>query len=300
MKLLKLAGIVLIVCFSSCEVMKIATVNVEYSPKLTFKPGLTTILLIDRFDLSTIKGTQRKKDAIKAGAIGALRYAQNQLAQLPNTKVINIIDSVGLKVNIELIETQAAQYHADYVLALYDFSADIDMAEMNSSTVSYNRSASIKFNLYEANGLFNKKLDGTINEVQADRPSIGLIANLIFTPTVGGNKQAIVLSAEHVTQIALQDYLPYTITNRRPVFNDEVFVPAVTELFAHNYDKADTLLQPLLKNADHVIAGKASYNLAVVYEAEGDIAAAITTVQAGIAKYKNTYLFALLNDLQRE
>jgi len=281
--------------------MKITTVNVEYTPKLTFKPGLTTILLVNQFDMAVIKrGTQRKKDAIKEGAIGSLRYAQNQLRQLPNTKVINITDSVDFKVNADSVKTLAAKYHADYILALTNFYADIDMAEMNSSTVSYNRSARVSFSLYEANGLFSKKLDGNINEAHSDQPNMGLLATLIFTPTVGGNKQAIITVAEHATQIALQDYLPYTITNQRPVFNDDVFVPSVTELFAHNYDKADTLLQPLTKNADPVIAGKASYNLAVVYEAEGDIAAAITTVQAGIAKYKNTYLYALLNDLQRE
>src|ERR1700761_3374437 len=200
MKLLKLAAIVIIICFTGCEVMRTLTVTVDYSPKLVLQPGLTTILLINRFDLSTIKhGTQRRKDAIKSGAIGGILYAQNELRKLPNTRVINIADSVNLNVNTDSIKTLATKYQADYVLALNSFTANIDMSEMNSSTVSYNRTAEINFTLYEANGAYSKKLNGAINESQADQPNMGLIATLILMPTVGGNRQSIVLSAEHAT-----------------------------------------------------------------------------------------------------
>jgi hypothetical protein len=301
MKLLKFVCIILLFCCSSCEVLKYTTVNVEYTPRLTLKPGLTTVLLINQFDLSIIKrGTQRKKDAIKAGAIGSLRYAQNQLRQLPNTKVINIADSVDLKVNTDSVKALTEKYHVDYVLALNNFYADIDMAEMNSATVSYNRSAEVHFSLFDGSGVFNKKLDGTITEAHSDQPNMGLIATLIFMPSVGGNKQSIITAAEHATQIALQDYLPYTITHQRPVFNDPIFEPAVAQIFAHNYDKADTLLQPILKSTNPEISGKAAYNLAVVYEAQGDINAAVGMAQTGWAKFKNPHLEALLSDLQKE
>jgi len=183
----------------------------------------------------------------------------------------------------------ALQYHANYVLVLKSFTADISLADYDNTAMYYNTNASVDFLLYEANGIYYKKLNGTANDPNADQPYINLFAALIIHPTVKGNKTAIKIAAEHATQDALQDYLPYSVTHQRPLYTDDYLQPAVKEISNRNYNEADSLLQPLIKNSNAEIAGKAMYNLAVIYEAEGDIAGATDMAKQSAAKFKDDY-----------
>lgn len=295
-----------ILVLSGCDVMKYVTVSVDYTPKQVFRPDSTKIVLINQFDIRTLKNiTNRKAESIKAGALGSLKYAYKQLTQLPNVKVTYLVDSVYFTTNTDSIKTLAEKYHADYVLALVDFKPNIDMTGSDNDNVYYSSSVNLSFLLYEKNGLFTKTLNGFMNEPKFQQPNVGLIGNLIFQPTVGGNKNSIIATAEKATQNALQDYLPYSIVNQRPLFNDEVFQPAVMQIMAKNYSKADTLLRPFLKSENNTLAGKGAYNLAVVQESEGDIDRAIKTVNISLEKLKGQYPFlqypnSLLEGLMQE
>lgn len=301
MKLLKTACIIVLLFFSACSVPLYVAVPVDYTAKLSFRPDSTTIVLINQFDINQAKVNNKKKlDVLKAGAFAAISYAGFELTQLPHVNVINLVDSVNLTVNTDSIKAVAAKYHAHYVLVLKSFTADIGLSEITEYTTYYNTNVGVNFMLYESNGIYYRKLNGTAEDPQSEQPYFGLFATLLIHPTVKGNKQSIKTSAEHATANALQDYFPYSITHNRPLYNDAIFQPAIKEILARNFEKADSLLQPFLKNKDPQIVSKAAYNLAVVYESEGDIEGAADLAQQSADKYRNEYANVMLAELKEE
>lgn len=301
MKLLRFIFLGLIIILNACDTPKYLSVPIDYNPKLSFKSDTTTILLINRFDFNTLRITNKRKlSVLKSGAFTSVKYAERQLGQLPHIRIIKFVDSVTFKTTTDSIKLLALQYHSDYVLALTGFGSDISLSEVQNSTAYYNSSALVEFTLYESNGIYSKKLRGTISEPQSSNPYPGLIGSLIIHPTVGGNPASVNSSVEHATQSALQDYLPYTINNVRPLYNDDLLQPMVREIIGRHFDKAYLLAGPLLIGSDLKIASKAAYNLAVVYEAQGDIDLAINFAQQSLDKSKNTYAATILEDLKAE
>jgi hypothetical protein len=95
-KVLKFTGLIFILFSGACYIYipKYVTVAVNYNPRLSFRPDTTTILIINRLDLSQTKISAGKKlDVIKAGAFTSIKYAEIQLQQLPHARVINLVDS---------------------------------------------------------------------------------------------------------------------------------------------------------------------------------------------------------------
>ncbi len=301
MKRLLLLGLVITLFFSSCVQFKYLPVPVDYGAKFSFKPDTTTILLINQFDFNKLKiNNKRKLDAIKSGAFTATKYAGNRLTQIPHVRVINLVDSATVSTTADSIKDLAAKYNSDYVLALTNFTADIVLSGTTSSVAYYNSDVLVNFTLFEGNGIYFRKLAGAVNEPQSQGIYLGLFASLVIHPTVGGNKGSINSSAEHATDIAVQDYFPYTLTHNRLLYNDDLLQPAVSEIFAGHYDKAYNLLLPLTQGADAKLASKAAYNLAVVYEAQGDIDIAMNMAQLSLDKNKNRFATMLLADLKAE
>lgn len=299
MKPVKFVLFIFILLLNACSQLKFIAVPIDYDPRVSFKPDSTTILLINQFDVTRAKvGTKRKTEVYKAGVFSAVKYARMQLAGLPRVKIINLVDSSSVKANTDSIKFLAEHYHADYVLALTNFNADISLDGVQSSTAYYTSNVSVNFTLFEGNGIYFKKLQGISNEPQSSGPYLGFFASLLIHPTVGGNKESITITAEHATQIALQDYLPYTITHTRPLYNPEQLQPAVNEILSGHFDKAYNLLKPVLDDKDPKLASKAAYNLAVVYEAQGDFDIAMNMAQLSLDKNKNQYAEGLLADLK--
>lgn len=280
--------------------MKYLTVPVDYNPKLAFKPDTATIVIVNQTDLNARGFTGKKLKSLKAGAFTATKYAGIQLGQLPHVRIINLVDSALFNTNADSIKTLATKYHSDYILALTNFGADIDISAMDNASVYYSSKVAVDFTLYIGENGLSKKLEGISNAPQPQNLYLGFMASLIIRPTVGNSKGSIISSAEQATQIALQDYLPYTETYVRPVYNTKPLQPAVAEIFASHFDKAYNLLEPLTKSADAVLASKAAYNLAVVYEAQGDMDIAIEMAQLSLDKNKNDFAASLLTQLKQE
>jgi len=299
-KLLQFTGLIFILFLGACDIPQYVTVPVNYNPKLPFRPDTTTILIINRFDFSQTKISAGKKlDVIKAGALTSVMYAETQMQQLPHVRVINLVDS-ALNITTDSIKFLASKYHSDYVLSLESYSAYIVLAGVENSTSYYNTNIEVNYTLFEGNGVYYKKLKGTAVDHQSSAPYFGLIASLVIHPTVRGNKSAINMSTQNATFNALQDYLPNSISHQRPLYNDPTFQPAVKEILAGNFDKADSLLTPYLKDISLRVVSKAAYNLSVVYEAEGDINAAINMAHMSYDKFPNDYATNILNDLMTE
>ncbi|MDR3695195.1 hypothetical protein [Mucilaginibacter sp.] len=301
MKILKIGGLVLLAFLSACEPTRFVSVPVEYSARILFRPDSTSILLINQFDLSQqTKFNKRQLSVIKSGIATSVKYAQAQLVQLSNVKVINLVDTTSFVINKDSVNYLALKYHADDVLALQSFGAGIDLSAIDNSTVSYNSNVEVHYKLFANGGVIYKTLDGSVNQALTDLPNMGFFGNLIMTPGIGGNRKSIVSLAEQATKMALQDYLPYTITHNRPLYNDDWLQPAIQQIYAGNFEKADTLLKPFLKDANVKTVSKAAYMLAIVYESEGDVNLAIDLAQQSYDKFNNVYAEAILNDLKTE
>jgi hypothetical protein len=186
------------------------------------------------------------------------------------------------------------------VLALKDFKADIVQNFDVNLNANYNTNVETDFVLYAADGIYYKKLNGKSEDPRSEVVYPGLWAALILRPTIKGSKAYIATSAQSATQQALADYLPDIIKHNRPLFGDPPFQPAIKELMAGDYDKADTLLKPFLADKDQVIVYKAAYNLSVVYEGEGDISLAIDMAKLSLAKRWNQYATNIMADLEQE
>lgn len=301
MKIVKFAGLILVIFLTACGATRFVPVQVEYSARTLFRPDSTSILLINQFDIShQTRYNKRQLSVIKSGIVASVKYAQAQLVQLSGVKVINLVDTTGFVINTDSVNYLALKYHADYVLALQNFGAGIDLSAMDYSSVSYNSNVEVNYKLFANGGVFYKKLDGSVNQALPDLPNLGFFGNLIVTPGIGGNRKSIVSLAEQATQMALQDYLPYTITHSRPLYNDDWLQPAIQQIYAGNFEKADTLLKPFLKDPNVKKVSKAAYMLAIVYESEGDVNLAIDLAQQSYDKFNNVYAEAILNDLKTE
>jgi hypothetical protein len=180
--------------------MKYLTVPVNYNPKLAFKPDTTTILIVNQTDLIARGFTGKKLRSLKAGAFTATKYAGVQLGHLPHVKIINLVDSALFNTNADSIKTLATKYHSDYILALTNFSADIDISAVDNASVYYSSNVAVDFTLYVGENGLSKKLKGVCNAPQPQNLYLGFMASLVIRPTVGNSKGSIISAAEQATQ----------------------------------------------------------------------------------------------------
>jgi len=301
MKFPKLTFLSLILLLTACHTIQYTNVTVSYTPKTYLGKDSTTILLINRVDTNQWNLTnQKKRDVLKTAAISAINYCDSALRMLPGIRVINIVDSLSLKPNTDSIKTLAANYHANLVLSLEKFTADINLDNITDGTSYYSTNVATDFLLYQKDGIYFKNLSETANEANDEVPYVNILTTILVHPTIKGSKSGIKIAARHAAHIALQDYLPASVSNMRPLYTDDFLKLAVKEILSGNFNKADSLLTPLLKDSNPEIAGKSAYNLSVVYESEGDIESAIDMANQSKNTYKNNYAANILQDLINE
>ena len=300
MKLFKPVFAVVFVLITTCVAAQSVDVSVNYAAKYFLKPDTNTVVVINQFNTAQLSGNKKTVAVLKEAVYAAISHAAFQLGALPHTKIVNIVDSVGLTTNADSIKLIAAKYHANYVLALKNFSAKITLAELGSYETTYNSIATTDFMLYEDNGIFYRKLSGKAEDAMEQTVNAGIIASLIFQPTVKGHKNEMKAVAQHAAENALQDFFPFYITHNRPLFDDKFLRPINQEIIAGNFDKADSLLQPFLVDPDAKIASRAAYTLAIIYESENNLEDATDMAEESNSKNKNSYATAMLANLKEE
>ena len=308
MKHICLLGISLVICLSSCDVSKltfVATpkyldVPLEYNARSGFQPDSARVLFINRANLAKPGLNERKLKTIKAGAYSSIKYAAEQLELVHHIKVIGLPDSIKMPVTTDSIKTLAQANHSDYILALTDYWAGVALDAMDNTSAYYSSSVGVNFTLYQGDGTYYKTLSGTAEMPRSTQPNFGLLASLVLQPGLKGSKDSIISASRVAVFYALLDYLPHSTTHRRPLYNDDGLKPAVTEILAGHFDTAYNLSAPFLKSADVKLASRAAYNLAVVYEAQGDIAEAVSMAQFSLDKGQNPFASAILKDLKDE
>ncbi len=288
----------IVVMLTSCSIPQYVNVPVNYGPKLGFRPDTTTIVVINRFNPDTLKISDKRRLAIYvAGAYSAVKAAADQLKFLPGVHTINLVDSVNFVENTDSVKFIAKKYKAHYVLALNNYGIGLyrEREFIDGQVVTYvTTKIKIRLLLYEANGIYSKKLNGIADMPEAEQSYGRILYNLT-------NSRMINEGARNAALEALKDYLPYSISNERPLYADDgPLANSVQEIKRGRLDKAFNILNPLIDGADVKLASKAAYNLAVVYEAQGDIEEALNTVKLSNNKKRNDYAMALLAALMKE
>nr|WP_253952324.1 DUF6340 family protein [Mucilaginibacter sp. SG564] len=284
----KLICILFIIGLTSCNVVQYATVPVDYAPKLVFRTDTARILVVNKLTFDSTRLNKRKIVALKAAAYSAITGAEKELKLLPGVKVSNLIDSVSFSANKDSVKHLAAKYKANYILTLDDFNAGLVLDNVqydgNAQIAYYSTKARVAFTLYESNGIFFKKLKGVATEPQDGR----------FGYSIDG-------AARNAALDALKDYLPYTITNYRPLYNQgDLLATSVKQILAGRFDLAFKILNPIIDGPDLKQASRAAYNLAVVYEAQGDIDEALDLAKLSNQKQQNDYATTLIAALIKE
>ena len=265
-----------------------ATVPVDYAPKLVFRTDTSRILVVNRVTFDSTRMNKRKIMALKAAAYSAITGAEKELKLLPGVKISSIVDSVTFSANKDSVKLLAAKYKANYVLTFDDFNAGLVLDNVqydgNAQIAYYSTKARVTFTLYENNGIFFKKFKGLATEPQDGR----------FGYSIDG-------AARNAALDALKDYLPYTITNYRPLYNQgDLLASSVRQILAGRFDIAFKILNPIIDGPDPKQASRAAYNMAVVYEAQGDIDEALDLAKLSNQKQQNDYATVLIAALIKE
>jgi tetratricopeptide (TPR) repeat protein len=273
---------------TSCNVVQYATVPVDYAPKLVLNHDTALILVVNKIAFDSTRISKRKIVGLKAAAYSAVSSAQKQLKMLPGVKVISLVDSVQFNVSTDSVKHLATAYKANYILTFDEFNAGIALDGVqydgNAQIAYYSAKAKANFTLYESNGIYFKKLKGVADEPEDNR-----------------YLSAINEASRNAALDALKDYLPYTITNYRPLYNQSDALQAgVTQILVGRFDKAFKILNPLIDGPDAKLASRAAYNMAVVYEAQGDIEEALTLAKLSNQKQQNNYATILIAALIKE
>jgi tetratricopeptide (TPR) repeat protein len=222
--------------------------------------------------------------------------------------VINLTDTNHTVIAIDSIHKLIERYHADYILALDYFNAGFDadnfqdhVDESNKNktykTADYNLKVTANYNLYDSSGNVFKHLNGSASDFKATQQIPGTLLAGLFAPGIKSNASNVDLSGIHATDDALRVLFAYTTTKSRALYNNEELGEAVAEIRSNNFSKADSLLKPLIQSQDKRLAAKAAYNLAVVYEAQGNIKAAIAMAQTSLDKNDNNKARILLDEI---
>jgi tetratricopeptide (TPR) repeat protein len=286
---------------AACHVDYIITVPVNYAPKLELGRNETKVVLVNRFTVDSLDiKNKRKRGVLKGGVYSAIAIAAKQLDMLPRIKTTILADSVNLTADTTPVKKLAEKYNANYILTLDSLSADIPMT-LEDSTEVYNTVVNVKFTLYESNGNYFKVLRGKANDFHSESHYYGLFAALLVHPTIKGNGPAISQSAGNAAIDAIKDYLPSTLTNQRQVYTDNDSLKiAVNHIFAKRYNEAFKILNPLIDGPDLKLASHAAYDLAVLYEAQGDIEEALKAAKLSNQKRQNNYATAIIPALEKE
>jgi len=289
-------------CLSACEAPLYVSIPLNYQPTAFLPKDTTTIVTINQFDADKLHiGSKQKLSAMKAGAFSAIKAAATRFESLPHVRTINLTDSANFKVDTGSIKSIAQKYKADYVLALKNYDFGVLAGDNINFKTSYNIYASVDFQLFENNGIYSKKMNGRFSTRKTEEQYMTITMNGLYNQYAGQSGAPVNSSAAPAAGDALKEYFPYTLVRTRPIYMDDTLVPALNEIHLKNYAKADSLLQPLLRDNDPAKASRAAYLLAIVYEAQGNIGSAIDMVQQALDKDDlNQGAIEMMYDLQEE
>ncbi|WP_162054788.1 DUF6340 family protein [Pontibacter pamirensis] len=163
-----------------------------------------------------------------------------------------------------------------------------------TKTAYYTLFSKSSWTLYDSTGIVLDRVSLKRDELYDSR---GVISGLLAVGPAISNAGPVVNDLAYQTGMDYWQRLsPQSVSFIRPYYSNKAFAPAASQMAAGNWTEAITLLKPLTEIQKKKEAAKAAYNLAVVYEAMGQIEEA--KYWANIASGKNNkFALLLLSDL---
>lgn len=165
-----------------------------------------------------------------------------------------------------------------------------------SKTAHYTLVTKSGWALYDSTGTVLDRITLSQNEPYNSR---GVISGLLaIGPAISKAGPVINSLASETGWRYWQRLAPQQVTYVRYYYSNKEFAPAASQMAATNWKEAITLLMPLTENNRRKTAARAAYNLAVVYEAMGQMEEAKHWATIASQK-KETLSLLLLSDLDR-
>lgn len=167
-----------------------------------------------------------------------------------------------------------------------------------SITAHYTLFTKSSWTLYDSTGTVLDSVILSLDEHYLSRDAISGLLAMVIKPSIGKAGTTINTLASYTGQDYWQRLSPQSVTLARPYYSTKNLQPAASSMAAEDWDKAIVLLKPLAEGQSRKEAARAAYNLAVVYEAIGDLTAAKRWAKIASAK-KEKLAMQLLTELER-
>ncbi|WP_242928404.1 DUF6340 family protein [Pontibacter vulgaris] len=250
-------------------------------PVVTVLPEQWKVVVLNNFDaklLSTKKDS--KVETYRQGALAAFDGVVNAVID-DSTFVLVHADSAfrgsaSTSWNVlnreQILQLYKAHpYHLLVVLDNFEtfFEQEIERSDEGNKTAHYTLNTHTGWTLYDSTGIALDQVILTNNTLYNSRSVIsGLLA---VGPSLTNATPTIESLAYETGQSYWQRFYPQRTYYSRIVYAPQAFVDGVTYMHQQNWDKAIAVFKPFTSNKNRRLAGKAAYNLAIIYEALGNV-----------------------------
>jgi len=273
-------------------------------PEYKLAAPMGNVVIVNSFDFKKLNvKNDNKLEEVKAGVIGGFNGLGSYLTEMTGGNYYNIADTAKLAVNTDSISAIAAKYHAAYVVALTNFfyNTSLDKTEKRADKplkeAYFNLEVATGFIVYNTQGQKLKEFKSDISEPFTSHQTPGSLIAFIATPSIKRDIPGFNRTVKNSMTSAFKSLLPTTAILYFRFFSDVELRPAIKEYNANRLDESKTLLEHLLSHPDAILAGKAAFNLAVVYYTMGLPAKAKEMAEMSLNKFDNPSAHELLDDL---
>ncbi len=277
-------------------------------PVVAVSPEQWKVVVLNTFNTEQLTN-QKEKDiaAFEMGAQAAFDGAVNAVLD-DSTFVLVHADSAYRgrsstawnALSREQIQQVYKQYphHLLLVLDNFDtyFEQEVEHTE-GGKIAHYTLHTNARLTLYDSLGTV---LDQAVLDNNALYNSRSVISGLLAVgPSLANATSAVQSLAYEIGQGYWRRLYPDHTYYTRIVYAPQAFVDGVTYMHQKNWDKAIAVFEPFTTNKKKRLAGKAAYNLAIIYETLGQIDEAKKWATFAV-EHKNLFAPYLLNHLEQK
>lgn len=267
------------------------------------------VMALNRYNPALLSFKQEKKTAVFAAGANQAFAGALETVYADDTYQLVAVDSSTFKAAVPGQQLSPEQVHALYqrqpfhlLLCLEHFTTYFEQETVRekdedgsvSKMAHYTLVARADWALYDSTGAVLDQVSLFDQELYNSRPVLsGLLA---IGPSIGNAGEEVNRLARQTGRAYWERLSPKPIRIMRAYYLGKTMQPAAACMAAGKWQDALALLHPITTSTSGKEAGKAAYNLAVVYEAMGNVAEARTWARAALDR-GNKLARTLLADL---
>lgn len=250
-------------------------------PEIVIPEGKESFLFASRFVADSLDfNNQNKIDVFRKGHHNYLMGFKSGFDTSRYFHVTMIDTLIGSHATVqpgpELSSTDVAALCAtnacDYLISLdaYNlfFDQEVEVVEQEdgskTKTAYYDLVLEVFIAVYDGRG---KQVDKLRDEIRIKHDERSVLSGLLaIGPSMGKADKNVILISDELGRKFIQKFYPYTIFEQREFYFSKPFKPAYKAYKTGNMAFAEADLIRLSKDGSRETAGRAAYNLAVVYE----------------------------------